>query len=75
MRLSVLSVRHAIPILMGANIGTSITNSIVAMGQVHERAVFRRAFAGATIHDFFNFMSVLVLLPLELATGMLVEIV
>lgn len=30
-----------------------------------------RAFAGATVHDFFNWLSVLVLLPLEAATGYL----
>lgn len=30
-----------------------------------------RAVAGATVHDFFNWLSVLVLLPLEVATGYL----
>lgn len=30
-----------------------------------------RAFAGATVHDFFNWLSVLVLLPLEVASGYL----
>lgn len=30
-----------------------------------------RAFAGATVHDCFNWLSVLVLLPLEAATGYL----
>lgn len=30
-----------------------------------------RAFAGATVHDFFNWLSVLVLLPLEVATDYL----
>lgn len=30
-----------------------------------------RAFAGATVHDFFNWLSVLMLLPLEVATGYL----
>lgn len=34
----------------------------------------RRAFAGATVHDFFNWLSVLVLLPLEVATGVLYKI-
>lgn len=33
-----------------------------------------RAFAGATVHDFFNWLSVLVLLPLEVATGYLHEV-
>ncbi|ELW61417.1 Sodium-dependent phosphate transport protein 2B [Tupaia chinensis] len=65
---SLLSVRAAIPIIMGANIGTSITNTIVALMQAGDRSEFRRAFAGATVHDFFNWLSVLVLLPLEAIT-------
>lgn len=39
---SVLSVRSAIPIIMGANIGTSITNTIVALMQAGDRNEFRR---------------------------------
>ncbi|KAM9796732.1 sodium-dependent phosphate transport protein 2B-like [Syngnathus typhle] len=66
-----LDVRSAIPIIMGANIGTSVTNTIVAMMQAGNRNEFRRAFAGATVHDFFNWLSVLVLLPLEMATKVL----
>ncbi|XP_059867760.1 sodium-dependent phosphate transport protein 2B [Delphinus delphis] len=65
---SLLNVQAAIPIIMGANIGTSITNTIVALMQAGDRSEFRRAFAGATVHDFFNWLSVLVLLPLEAAT-------
>ncbi|XP_020013583.1 sodium-dependent phosphate transport protein 2B [Castor canadensis] len=65
---SLLTVRAAIPIIMGANIGTSITNTIVALMQAGDRNEFRRAFAGATVHDFFNWLSVLVLLPLEAIT-------
>ncbi|XP_060044616.1 sodium-dependent phosphate transport protein 2B-like [Erinaceus europaeus] len=65
---SLLTVRTAIPIIMGANIGTSITNTIVALMHSGDRKEFRRAFAGATVHDFFNWLSVLVLLPLEAAT-------
>ncbi|XP_052273872.1 sodium-dependent phosphate transport protein 2B-like [Dreissena polymorpha] len=60
-----LTVSQAIPIVMGANIGTSVTNTIVAMGQITNKADFRRAFAGATVHDMFNWMTVLVLLPVE----------
>ncbi|MGH0172929.1 UNVERIFIED_CONTAM: hypothetical protein FKN15_064556 [Acipenser sinensis] len=67
----VLGVQSAIPVIMGANIGTSVTNTIVALMQAGERNEFRRAFAGATVHDFFNFLSVLVLLPLEVASGYL----
>ncbi|XP_052785127.1 sodium-dependent phosphate transport protein 2B-like [Mya arenaria] len=60
-----LSVPQAIPIVMGANIGTSVTNTIVAIGQITNKHDFRRAFAGATVHDMFNWMAVLVLLPVE----------
>ncbi|XP_070688012.1 solute carrier family 34 member 2b [Pempheris klunzingeri] len=69
-----LSVESAVPIIMGANIGTSVTNTIVAMMQAGDRNEFRRAFAGATVHDFFNWLSVLILLPLEVATGVLVKL-
>ncbi|TKS74872.1 Sodium-dependent phosphate transport protein 2B [Collichthys lucidus] len=69
-----LDVQSAVPIIMGANIGTSVTNTIVAMMQAGDRNEFRRAFAGATVHDFFNWLSVLVLLPLEVATGVLYKL-
>ncbi|XP_053314311.1 sodium-dependent phosphate transport protein 2B isoform X2 [Spea bombifrons] len=68
---SILTVRTAIPIIMGANIGTSVTNTIVALMQSGDRNEFRRAFAGATVHDFFNWLSVLVFLPIEVASGYL----
>ena len=67
------TVKQAIPLIMGANIGTSVTSTIVALGQSLDRGEFRRAFAAATVHDMFNFLSVLVLLPLEAATGYLYE--
>ncbi|KAM6953291.1 sodium-dependent phosphate transport protein 2A [Aplochiton taeniatus] len=66
-----LEVRSAVPVIMGSNIGTSVTNTIVAMMQAGDRTEFKRAFAGATIHDCFNWLSVLVLLPLEVATGLM----
>ncbi|XP_067107216.1 solute carrier family 34 member 2a [Osmerus mordax] len=66
-----LKVQSAVPVIMGTNIGTSVTNTLVAMTQAGDRDKFRRAFAGATVHDFFNWLSVLVLLPLELVSGYL----
>ncbi len=62
-----LTIDGAIPIIMGANIGTSVTNTLVSLAHVTRREEFRRAFAGATIHDFFNLMTVAILFPLELA--------
>jgi len=66
-----ISLEGAIPIIMGANIGTSVTNTLVSLGHVTRREEFRRAFAGATLHDLFNLMTVVVLFPIELATGYL----
>jgi len=60
-----IPLRMAIPILMGANIGTTVTNTIVSLGHVTRRQEFERAFAAGTVHDFFNVLAVLVLFPLE----------
>ncbi|MHC4712963.1 MAG: Na/Pi symporter [Planctomycetota bacterium] len=68
-----LTVERAVPVIMGANIGTTITCTLVALGYVGRRVRFRRAFAGATMHDFFNMLTVAVLLPVELATGYLAK--
>lgn len=67
----VLTVPAAVPMVMGANIGTTITNTLASLGAMRRTEEFRRAFAGATVHDLFNLLTVLVLLPLELATGVL----
>ncbi len=69
-----LPVMTAIPMVMGANIGTTITNTIVSLGHVKEGTEFRRAFAAATIHDVFNLLSVIIFLPLEIAFGFLDKI-
>ncbi|XP_041846266.1 sodium-dependent phosphate transport protein 2A-like [Melanotaenia boesemani] len=69
-----LEVKSAVPVIMGSNIGTSVTNTIVAMMQAAERNEFQRAFAGATIHDCFNWLSVLVLLPLEAVSGLITRL-
>ncbi|XP_077990686.1 sodium-dependent phosphate transport protein 2A-like [Glandiceps talaboti] len=67
----IIQVQEAIPMVMGANLGTSVTNTIVAGGQAGDRDSFRLSFAGATVHDCFNWLAVLVLLPLETLTGYL----
>lgn len=66
-----LPINIAIPMMMGANIGTSITNTIVSLGHITDKDAFQRAFNAATIHDFFNVFSVLVFLPLEIYFGIL----
>lgn len=55
----------AIPMVMGANIGTSLTSTIVSLGHIRHGEEFRRAFAAATVHDSFNLLAVAILLPIE----------
>lgn len=66
-----LTVEQAVPMIMGANIGTTITNTLVSLGHVRRSAEFRRAYAAATVHDFFNLIMVAIMLPIELYTGVL----
>lgn len=66
-----LTVDGAVPIIMGANIGTSVTNTLVSLAHVTRRVEFERAFAGATVHDLFNLITVLIVFPIELLTGAL----
>jgi len=61
----------AIPMIMGANIGTTVTNTIVSIGHIRRGNEFKRAFAASTVHDFFNILAVIILFPLEIAFGIL----
>ncbi|MBN1492613.1 MAG: Na/Pi symporter [Candidatus Omnitrophica bacterium] len=67
----VLTVGNAIPIVMGANIGTTITCSLVSFGHITRKEEFKRAISGATLHDFFNTLCVIIMFPIEMATGFL----
>jgi len=69
-----LTVSIAIPIIIGANVGTSVTNTLVSVGHMSRPEEFRRAFAAATVHDFFNLIAVIIIFPLQLTTGFLERI-
>lgn len=66
-----LPLANAIPMIMGANIGTTVTNTVVSLGHMNRKDEFLRAFSVATCHDFFNYLTVIILLPLEMATGIM----
>ena len=66
-----ITIQSSIPVIMGANIGTTVTNVIVSLGHITRKHEFERAFAGATLHDFFNILNVTLLLPLHLLTQQL----
>ena len=61
-----LPIEVAVPMIMGANIGTSVTNTLASFGHAGHKDEFRRAFAASTVHDFFNLFAVIILLPLEI---------
>jgi sodium-dependent phosphate cotransporter len=67
----VLPVELAVPMVMGANLGTTVTNTLVSLFSLRDRTEFQRAFSAATMHDLYNVLAVAILLPLELATGFL----
>ena len=66
-----LPIANAVPMIMGANIGTTVTATVVSLAHMGRREEFERAFPVAVCHDVFNYVTVLLLLPLELATGFL----
>jgi len=60
-----LPIELAVPMIMGANIGTTTTNTIVSMGHVTRPAEFERAFAASIVHDNFNILAAVTILPIE----------
>ncbi len=66
-----ISVENAIPIVMGANIGTTITNAMVSLVHINRSAEFKRAFSAATVHDIFNMLAVALFLPIQIKTNFL----
>ena len=69
----ILTFEAAIPMIMGANIGTSVTNILVSLGHITRGDEFRRAFTGSMLHDFFNVCAVAVLLPIEIYFGIIAK--
>jgi sodium-dependent phosphate cotransporter len=71
-----LTIPNAIPIIFGANIGTSVTNTVVSLAHITRSEEFKRAFAAATVVDNFNILTVVILFPIQITTdfmGHLVE--
>lgn len=66
-----LTLESAIPIIMGANIGTTITSTIVSLGFISKKKEFIRAVSAGTYHDFFNILTVIILFPFEYFYGLL----
>jgi sodium-dependent phosphate cotransporter len=66
-----ISMDNAVPMIMGANIGTTLTSTLMSLSFITKKKEFKRALAAGTVHDIFNILVTLILLPLELYTGFL----
>jgi sodium-dependent phosphate cotransporter len=66
-----IGLQGAIAIIMGANIGTSVTNTLVSVAHISRTDEFKSAFSAATVHDFFNLIAIIILFPLQVTTNVL----
>lgn len=69
-----LELQQAVPLVLGANIGTTITSTLVSLSYLMKKKQFRRALSAGILHDFFNIFTVFILLPLELTFGFLTKL-
>lgn len=60
-----ISITEAIPVVMGANIGTTITAIITSVGHISGKKEFRKAVSGAFMHHYFKILTAIILFPLE----------
>jgi sodium-dependent phosphate cotransporter len=66
-----LTIESAVPVIMGANIGTTVTSIIVSLAFINKKKEFKRAVSAGGYHYFFNVLTALVLFPLEYYYGFL----
>eukprot|EP00163_Fabomonas_tropica_P024996 TRINITY_DN4306_c0_g2_i1.p1 TRINITY_DN4306_c0_g2~~TRINITY_DN4306_c0_g2_i1.p1 ORF type:complete len:548 (+),score=83.10 TRINITY_DN4306_c0_g2_i1:362-2005(+) len=64
-----IPIQTAIYMVFGANIGTTVTNTLVSLAQAADPEKFERAFAGSTVHDVYNLLTVFIVTPLEIFTN------
>jgi solute carrier family 34 (sodium-dependent phosphate cotransporter) len=66
-----MSLQQAVPMVLGANIGTTLTSTLVSFSYLMEKKEFMRALSAGIVHDMFNILTVLILLPMEVYFGFL----
>jgi sodium-dependent phosphate cotransporter len=66
-----LTLQQAVPIVLGANIGTTLTSTLVSLSYLMKKKEFQRGFSAGISHDFFNILTVILLFPLEIYFGFL----
>jgi len=66
-----ISPASAVYMIVGANIGTTVTATIVALGHATRRKEFRKAISASMAHHFFNVFTAIIVFPLEYYGGFL----
>lgn len=61
-----MTLQQAVPMVLGANIGTTLTSTLVSFTFITKRKEFKRALSSGITHDMFNILNVIILFPLEL---------
>lgn len=60
-----ISLNMGIFVIMGANIGTTLTSDIISLSYITSKSKFRLALSAGVVHDFFNILTTIVIFPLE----------
>ena len=60
-----ISLDMGIFVIMGANIGTTLTSDIISLSYITNKNKFRLALSAAVVHDFFNIFTTIIIFPLE----------
>lgn len=60
-----ISLDSGIFVVMGANIGTTLTSDIISLSYITNKSKFRLAISAGVVHDFFNILTVIIIFPLE----------
>lgn len=68
---NVLTVQQGIYIAMGANVGNTITNSVLVFAYSLDKSELERAVAGVSVNDFYYFYALVVFVPIEAVSGFL----
>ena len=66
----VISLRQGIPVIMGTNVGTSFTSTMVSLSNIKKVDQYELGFSVAVIHDIFNWLTIMFVLPLEIGIGL-----
>ncbi len=67
----VISVDQSVFLLMGANVGTTVTNSIVGLARAHRNEELERLVPAIVVDDVFKVLNVMLFFFVEISTGML----